>query len=105
MDEVVSQESLSLPMEVIADLVAGHMSTLWQATESEDPFDPKGCCPECCSPCHAVKWLRDHGLLDMIYADHVNRTGSTFIWDDSRMWVDRKWLAAAWSVDMGCEHG
>lgn len=95
-----------LPIEVVADLVAGHLTHVWSATESDDPLDPKGCCPVCCAPCHALKWLLDHDWLDTIYAEHISRTGPTFIWDGEKVQVDRKWLNAAWSVRMGCgPHG
>lgn len=67
-------------------LVLGHINMLWMKDQDE------GCCPVCCGPCWALKWLLDSGQLEDIIAD----AGPGHFWWKGA--VDREWLAQAWRM-------
>jgi hypothetical protein len=90
-----------LPVDVAADLIAGHVDLLWNswANDSERP----GCCVECCAPCHALKELLDLGLLDELYGHYIRKAGAGTetgwsTWDPEKHQVGRRWLYEAWGI-------
>jgi hypothetical protein len=91
-----------MPTETAAFLVAGHLHHLWAQTE--DP-DWRGCCPECCGPCSALRSLFHRGHLDDLYAAYLALgSGTSELWDPRARRIRRDWLIPAWSVELGC-HG
>ncbi len=96
-------QDVRIPVDVAADLVAGHIHILWSQVVNEDDPDLRGCCKRCCAPCHALAQLLDLGLLDDLYQVHHNATGGqSAVWDENRMEIDRAWFAGAWRDDLGC---
>jgi hypothetical protein len=89
-------------------LVHHALNELSFAVEDEEV---RGCCPQCCAPCEALKILDDEGILDA-----AARCWPTF--DDGTAtlrprnpswWtgteVDRTWLHSAWSDNaLSCTH-
>lgn len=55
----------------------------------------RGCCPDCCAPCYALRELDQQGILD-----DVVLMAPEYLWVDIA-WrkdgkVNREWLAAVW---------
>lgn len=67
-------------------LVVGHLDMLYLKDQDE------GCCPVCCGPCWALKWLHDAGQLD----DIVGSAGpGHHYWKQG---VDPQWLEEVWRM-------
>jgi hypothetical protein len=93
----------TMPTQIAAWLVAGHVDQLWQQWANETDPDMRGCCNRCCGPCAAMKELYDRGELDALYGAYVGRVGGDMeTWDAEKRQVGREWLHEAWSVDPGC---
>lgn len=94
-------QDVRIPTDVAADLVAGHVHTLWSQVVNDE--DMRGCCKRCCAPCHALAELLDLGLLDDLYEIYHRTTGGqSDVWDEDRQEIDRVWFADAWRDDLGC---
>lgn len=95
--------TITLPTLAAARLVAGHVDILWQQTQNGDE-DFRGCCPQCCAPCAALKELLATGQLDFLYGEYLASTGGfdTETYDAPMGQVGREWLLKAWSVDRVC---
>lgn len=93
----------TMPILTAARLVAGHVNILWSQWANETDPEFKGCCPECCGPCNALRDLLEAGQLDELYGAWLAQDESrSFAWDFANRQVGRDWLAAAWSGDRGC---
>jgi hypothetical protein len=95
-------QDVRIPTDVAADLVAGHLHTLWNQVVNDE--DMRGCCKRCCAPCHALSELLDMGLLDDLYEVYLSYSGGrdSDVWDDEKGEIDRAWFANAWRDDLGC---
>lgn len=92
-------QDIRLPVDVVADLVAGHVNILW----SQVVNDVCGCCTVCCMPCNALHQLLEMDLLDELYQVHHRRSGGeSAVWDEKRSQIDRSWLDRAWTGDRFC---
>jgi hypothetical protein len=101
----VNPSAVAMPIKVAAFLVAGSLHDLWWQSKDEDL---RGCCPECCGPCSALRWLFHHDQLDDLYGAYVGIVGGEHeVWDAAARQVRRDWLIPAWSVRLSChdEHG
>jgi hypothetical protein len=94
-------QEVRLPLEVAADLVAGHVDILWNQVFNEVGME--GCCNRCCAPCSALSQLLDLGLLDELYRFyHRSYGGQSLVWDEEKNQIDREWLDRAWPGNLGC---
>lgn len=93
-------QDVRIPVDVVADLVAGHLHTLRNQVLDKDM---RGCCKRCCAPCHALAELLDTGLLDDLYEAYYRASGDrSDVWDEGRQEINRTWFANAWRDDLGC---
>jgi hypothetical protein len=85
-----------MPTIVAAQLVAGHVDILWDEWAAG-----RGCCPECCASCGALRDLLESGQLDELYGYYLNHdNGENSAWDNEMHQVGRQWLTEAWSVSL-----
>lgn len=73
-------------------LVCTELNHLWYSSQDEDA---KGCCPQCCGPCHVLAELHLSGRLNetvMLAPAHY--------WSDAAWWneggVMEPWLLSSW---------
>jgi hypothetical protein len=101
-------ELMLVEIDILADLVAGHLHTLWQQTIADGPEDERGCCPDCCAPCHALRELHRRGRLDGLYRYYMDISDgkrASALWDQERNQLDRAWFDKAWGrMDCGMSH-
>lgn len=76
--------------------------------------DSAGCCPKCCAPCKALKFLDEDGVLELVvleweqYSDGTKVFGSS-VHHDPSWWsngkIDRSWMYNQWTMgEAACEH-
>lgn len=98
---MTAEATATMPLSVAADLVAGHVDTLWNQVVNDE--DMHGCCPRCCAPCHALRELLKLGQLDFLYGQYMQVSGGeSSVWDTGKQQIDRSWFAGAWRNDLGC---
>lgn len=75
-----------------------------------DLLDDK-CCPACCAPCGALKYLDEEGILDQVLLNWDEYDDGTKIFSEENApdwWVDgkvdRDWLYKTWTgCDSACQ--
>lgn len=85
-------------VEAYAMLTHAALSQLWNGSDfqpkEEDYEDVWGCCPVCCAPCAALRYLDAAGLLDAVCREWPEGMTSS-MFKDGR--VDRDWMYRQWS--------
>lgn len=94
MGDEVMIELLELPDWAVAGFAAGVIND--HLRDDGDPTND-GCCPDCCAPCGALRWLRDNRRdeLDDAIVAHL---GMSWDWQNVDR-VDWDSLAGRW----GCQ--
>lgn len=82
----------------VAGLTAGSINQLLSSELGLDPEWPKDgtCCPECCAPCSALRWLRDNGIPVGQWLADAEMGG--YDWQQPDNTIDWELIAQRWTM-------